>query len=108
MTDRFSFDCKTGCDGCCGPVPFTDSEKASAQKVRPFEQWEAFGKHWIPASALTTMTCPFSRNGCEVYETRPMVCRLFGAVDNPRMKCPHGCGAKKLLTDAEAAVLLTA
>ncbi|MCF7487858.1 YkgJ family cysteine cluster protein [Vibrio sp. A2-1] len=28
-------------------------------------------------------------NGCEVYEERPLICRLFGTT--PRMACPNGC-----------------
>lgn len=108
MADDFSFECKAGCDDCCGPVPFTDQEKEAAQKVRPFVQWERFGPHWVPSSAMETLECPFSKGGCQVYDTRPMICRLFGAVDNPRMKCPHGCGPKNFLTDAEAAERLAA
>lgn len=41
---------------------------------------------------------------CSVYEDRPSVCRLFGVVDV--MKCPHGCEAEKMLTEAEARGIL--
>lgn len=28
---------------------------------------------------------------CGVYEVRPLVCRLFAAVDDPLLVCEHGC-----------------
>ena len=28
---------------------------------------------------------------CSVYRDRPLICRLFGLVDHPRMRCEHGC-----------------
>jgi Fe-S-cluster containining protein len=99
-----SFECKPGCHGCCGIVPFSTSEKNKVAALRPLEQWEPFmNSSWVPASALMTMTCPFlGKDGCSIYEDRPMVCRLFGAVDHPNMKCPMGCGPKRLMTDAQS------
>lgn len=37
------------------------------------------------------LTCAWLTAGgqCSTYETRPLVCRLFGAVRG--MRCPHGC-----------------
>jgi Fe-S-cluster containining protein len=41
--------------------------------------------------------CPYcSPTGCEVYLHRPVVCRLFGAVDG--MECPHGKRPAKRLS----------
>lgn len=102
------FDCEPGCHACCGIVPFNKAECDAAVKVRPLEQWEPFGEGaWVPASALVTMSCPFVSGGCcTVYETRPMVCRLFGAVDHPMMTCPKGCGPKKKITDAKSREIL--
>lgn len=76
-----SFQCKEGCSDCCGPVPFSNWE------------WEQ-----VKDQKLTTsLTCPYAtKNGCEIYEQRPILCRLFGVVE--KMKCPYGCGPIKLLT----------
>jgi Fe-S-cluster containining protein len=99
-----TFTCKSGCHECCGIVPFSTAERDKAAAVRPLEQWEPFvNGSWVPTSALLTMKCPFvTGQGCAIYEDRPTVCRLFGAVDHPNMKCPMGCGPKRLMTDAQS------
>lgn len=54
-------------------------------------------------AALDTFKCPFvSAGGCGIYEDRPMVCRLFGAVESDLMTCPHGCGPKRKLSEAQS------
>jgi len=105
-----SFACKSGCHDCCGIVPFTDAEKAGAVMLRPLEQWEPFQRgSWVARAALDTFRCPFlTRDGCGIYDARPMVCRLFGAVDHPMMTCPHGCGPKRKLTEVESRAALDA
>ena len=85
-----TFHCKPGCNDCCGPVPLSEWE---AERLR------------LPGEVLTpvkpaTMTCLFaSAEGCQVYDKRPLMCRLFGSVDTPRLSCPHGCKPKRLLPD---------
>lgn len=42
---------------------------------------------------------------CSVYEDRPLICRLWGAVES--MPCPHGCEVTPgLLMDAGAQTLI--
>ena len=36
---------------------------------------------------------------CGVYSNRPLVCRLFGLVEE--MRCPHGCIPEQFLTEEE-------
>jgi hypothetical protein len=82
-----SFECRKGCTDCCGPVPFSRWEAERIQDRR----------------VATSITCPYAVGGrCEIYEERPLLCRLFGAVDDVRLKCPHGCGPEKKLSVAEA------
>lgn len=51
--------------------------------------------------------CPLLVDGrCSVYNARPMICRLFGAVEG--MICKHGCKPADLLTDDEGFDLVTA
>jgi Fe-S-cluster containining protein len=111
MSDRIpGFACKKGCHDCCGLVPFTAAEKDRAAAIRPLEQWEPFGDTaFVTRSALATMTCPFvTADGCGIYNDRPMICRLFGAVDAPMLTCPHGCGPARKMTDVAARRMLEA
>lgn len=41
---------------------------------------------------------------CSAYESRPMVCRLFGTTK--ALRCEHGCEPVRWLADDEAAMLL--
>jgi hypothetical protein len=44
----------------------------------------------LPLFAVFPVLCPALDAGrCSVYEVRPMVCRLWGAVED--MRCPCGC-----------------
>lgn len=74
------FECVKGCHDCCGPVT-TSSEEMSRLPVKSDAEHEA---------ALNEYNCVhLGPNGCEVYEERPLICRLFGTT--PRMACPNGC-----------------
>lgn len=75
-----SFDCIPGCTDCCGPVPFSQTE------------WDRIDNKLKGES----LNCPYSLNGsCDIYDDRPIICRLFGTVD--KLKCPHGCKPKSML-----------
>lgn len=102
------FQCKSGCHDCCGLVPFSDSEKRAVEQIRPLEVWEPFiSGSWVLKSALASLTCPFIvAKGCGIYENRPMVCRLFGAVDHQMMQCPHGCGPAEKISDVASRALI--
>lgn len=76
-----AFKCKEGCADCCGPVPFSRWEWAQIK-----DQREATG-----------VNCPYiSKAGCEIYEDRPILCRLMGACSG--LPCPRGCRPQKLLS----------
>ena len=76
--------CLPGCTDCCGPIVFAKVE------------WDAVHDK----RTATSITCPYaSDDGCDIYEHRPVLCRLFGAV--PKMPCPHGCAPGKMLTSKE-------
>jgi len=79
-----SFKCLPGCTECCGSTVFSGQEWARVRDKR----------------RATTLTCPYiCEKGCAIYEDRPILCRLFGTVEN--MKCPFRYGPKKLLTAKE-------
>jgi Fe-S-cluster containining protein len=43
---------------------------------------------------------------CTVHDIRPMVCRIWGVVED--LSCPHGCTPAEYLTHAEAMELMAA
>lgn len=86
------FQCISGCRDCCGPIVMSRLE------------WENIE----PKINATGITCPYSsKDGCAIYENRPTICRLFGAVNHPLQTCNHGCGPAFKLTDAQARDILS-
>jgi len=84
-----TFTCIPGCTDCCGPVPFSKTEWAR-----------------VPVKKTATcLDCPYAEHGCTIYDQRPFMCRLFGAVDDPMLRCPHGCRPFKPLTQAQGNAL---
>lgn len=84
-----AFQCKPGCTDCCGPVPFSRWEWGRVLDKRKGDP--------------RTWDCPYAVRGrCEIYEKRPLICRLFGAVDTELLRCPHGCGPERKLSTKEA------
>ena len=86
-----TFRCKPGCHDCCGPVPTTAAERSRMGKP--------------PEESLPGHCAYATEEGCACYEERPLMCRLFGAVEN--LRCPRGCGPPVLLTAEAARMLLT-
>ncbi len=89
--------CRPECSDCCGPVPMTAPEaRAVPHVVRPAPRGD--GNFLTPT--LPCRSCAYSTpQGCAIYESRPLMCRLFGAVaDEPMLECPHGAKAKRPLS----------
>lgn len=79
-----------GCDGrcwtSCGPVGMSDREgqriRQAGYRITPYEQAMAeVERFWC--EALT------GDKRCAVYELRPVICRLWGAVES--LPCIYGC-----------------
>jgi uncharacterized protein len=86
-----AFKCKPGCHECCGPVPFTSWEWSRVREKKE----------------LKSLDCQFcNNNGCEIYDERPIMCRLFGATEEKKLACPHGCGPDKKLTLEETCEIM--
>lgn len=84
--------CKPGCTDCCGPIPFSIIEAAKA-KTTP--------------GMTACIDCRFGLNGkCDIYTNRPLMCRLFGAVADETLTCPHGAKSAVLLTTTESNALM--
>ncbi|MGO4260779.1 YkgJ family cysteine cluster protein [Lysobacter sp. TAB13] len=74
-----SFTCIVGCHDCCGPVT-ASSEEMARLPVKSEAEHDA---------ALAELSCPhLGSHGCEVYNERPLICRLFGTT--PQLLCPNG------------------
>ena len=55
------------------------------------------------------LRCSFydhEHDGCRVHSVRPLLCRIYGAVLNPKMICPWGCAPSFWLTDEDVAGML--
>jgi hypothetical protein len=80
-----AFRCKPGCSACCGPVPFSRTERGRIPDKR----------------TAVGIDCPYSGpRGCAIYEKRPFMCRLFGAAAS--LPCPFGCRPDRMLSAEEA------
>ena len=74
-----SFKCIVGCHDCCGPVT-ASSEEVARLPIKTDAEHE---------TALAHYNCVYlGKHGCEVYNERPLICRLFGTT--PRLLCPNG------------------
>ncbi len=93
-----SFICRPGCSDCCGPHPWT---KAEHERIAA---WLA--ERGRPLLRATGLDCPYIENGrCSIYEVRPFICRLYGTVEG--LRCPHGCGPARLLSEHERRHLMS-
>lgn len=85
--------CKGLCVDACGPIGMTDLEAAvlvGTGRVRP-DELEPFGEGRVLLVGDDGV-CPLLEDGrCSVYQLRPAICRGFGSVDDPLLRCPHGC-----------------
>lgn len=91
--------CEKGCTDCCGPVTCSAEEFASIPDI-PEKLAPACDENGERAFA-----CRFKTDtGCLVYEHRPLICRLFGAMDG--LACSHGARAERPLNARAAQRLI--
>lgn len=92
--------CTGQCQDTCNLIPCTEREKARLEKRlgRPFEPVNNPPKR-IHCTALT------AEGKCEAYTIRPLICRLYGVIDDSRMRCHHGCKPERYLTESEITAL---
>jgi len=88
------FQCKKGCHDCCGIIVWSPIEwMLLPDKFKGLKQ--------------EGLECPYYNDeGCLVYEHRPILCRLFGVVDNPMMICPHKLLPADHLTNEQSTAIM--
>lgn len=80
-------ECRGKCQQACGPIDMSTAEHRRIVNLGVI----------IPRATQAksvndlAMTCPALTmlGTCRVYQVRPMICRLWGAIES--MACPHGC-----------------
>ena len=96
-------DCRGHCWISCGPLEMSDREN---RRIR--DAGFTITNHLTARQFAGTFWCealgPDGR--CQVYDLRPLVCRLWGAVES--MPCPYGCQPERWLSDAEGRDLVAA
>lgn len=104
----------------CGPIIVSIleaerlQEKRGLLRILPFN--EPANRAYLPPPPLmqkyfvgivpddaSTNNCvflsPFGK--CRAYDIRPLVCRLWGAVNHDLMRCPFGCVPDRWLSNEE-------
>jgi Fe-S-cluster containining protein len=86
-----SIDCQRLCHDSCGIVPVGPAERARIER--------AAGKPLDSRRDCASCTMLTDDRRCSVYEIRPILCRLWGVVEN--LRCPYGCKPDRMLTIEE-------
>jgi uncharacterized protein len=112
--------CQRKCQAYCGPILLSKIEAARLESKRGYlrltSSFEAASRLYLPLPAVVerelvgllpdrNFDCVFLEPQfakCLAYSIRPLVCRLWGMVDTPLMRCPHGCVPSRWVTHEEA------
>lgn len=87
--------CKKKCGDFCGAIPVGPGEEDYIS--------EKYGDENIPEPDDDLRCSQLTDGGrCSIHDRRPIICRLWGLIDNPKMRCPHGCKPERWVTDKEA------
>jgi Fe-S-cluster containining protein len=106
------------CKQCCGPILVPKIEAARLEERRGYLEYEktfeAAKRTYLPAPEIiqrefiglkpdAKMTCVFLSpfGACSVYNIRPLVCRCWGVVDHPLLRCPRGCIPTRWISQKE-------
>jgi len=86
--------CKKLCSNQCTMIPVTDIEMTMIKEasVRNFEFVRVPGNPTLVMSPDPThpTKCPaLVGTRCSIYESRPLICRMYGAAEG--LPCSHGC-----------------
>ena len=82
-------ECRGLCHDSCGPIGMTTIEQAQMEDAHG----GPLPPHMPAPDAIQAIRCPLltADKRCSIYRARPLICRLWGVVDDDLMRCPHGC-----------------
>jgi Fe-S-cluster containining protein len=86
----------------CGPIVAFPTERRRIDAA-------AFPLQLHYRLAGTRSTCGLYQpdpDRCRVHAHRPLLCRLWGVVDDPKMRCHYGCQPTFWVTNAQVAAWL--
>lgn len=86
--------CQGKCADSCGPIECSVRERAKVERES--------GRRLAAPCGSCSMLTPMGR--CSVYESRPLICRLFGTTRG--LACVHGCEPERWLPDEEGMALI--
>ena len=98
--------CKGLCQESCGPIV-----QARSLTTQELLRMQDAGGERRGKQRRRPLTCPYltaedETGRCSIYEERPAVCRLWGIVDSPLMRCPHGCDVTEVLSGRAGAMVM--
>lgn len=100
-----AIECKGLCSFSCGSVPVSRSELVALRRADPPMRTDQRFEMPVPGTAVLAMPCSaLVANRCAVYERRPLLCRLWGAVE--RLRCPFGCIPERYMSEDEVMALM--
>jgi hypothetical protein len=93
--------CQGKCANACGAIDMSVAEHGRIVELGYLipRMTEELAQRWRDDEPLHCPALNRQTLRCEVYEARPMICRLWGVADS--MPCPHGCKPTRELNDSE-------
>jgi Fe-S-cluster containining protein len=99
-------ECLKKCAANCGPIRTSRIEVQRVEEKKGFVASRNLGDSVFWQPTPRTLDCQFlmpTLGTCSIYLIRPAICRLFGVVDNPKLRCSFGCQpVPRYLTNEEA------
>lgn len=100
--------CKGLCVDACGPVEMTGRERDRfEERTRIRIPTGDEGMRRLREEGVRHCPALDELGHCRGYEVRPLICRLYAAVETPALTCPYGCVPENPLSEADARALVT-
>lgn len=91
----------------CGPIMMSRLEwRVLKERFPEIESKPVPGLGHVLEGACALCPLLAEDGSCRAYDIRPLICRLFGAVNVQGMICRHGCQPDRWLSHYESAQLL--
>lgn len=114
--------CQRKCQDYCGPLLVPAIEHArlvekvgylpmtAVGNVEIFDKTiKKYGDKMVAMKPADDMHCRLLTpviGYCRVYPIRPLICRAWGVVDSPLLRCPEGCKPERWVSEEEFSKML--